>query len=186
MGQYYFLVSSLPYLGKDIQVQLTVKEFKNLCKEQMSSGDYKIIEKCELNNFNLKEPFNKTFSKWQIREINLRNELLKLRAQGKNIQADKYFILCNTITEVDEIAKNAFNQNSPLDAENILDNARWIFLDNLEVGNYFNIDKLILYSLKLQLLAKKASYNKDKGTEVFNKIKDEKLEKINSGENVYD
>ncbi len=186
MGQYYFLVASLPYLSKDSNVQLTVSDFQALCREQLTKSDFEIIETCKLNNFNLNETINNTFLKWQLWEINLRNELLKLRSQKKGIQPDKYFASCERIIEVDEIARNAFNQISPLDAENMLDSARWDFLNSMEVGNYFNIDKLILYSLKLQLLGKKASYNKEQGTEEFNKLKLEKLEKIKSGENVYD
>jgi hypothetical protein len=186
LSQYYFLVSSLPYLQKDVNVQLSVKDFESLCREQMSDRDFLIIEKCKLDNFNNEESVNKTFSKWQVHEISLRNELLKLRAQKKGVQAEKYSVSGETVTGVDETARNAFNQSSPLDAESILDNARWGYLETLEVGNYFNIEKLILYSLKLQLLEKKASFDIEKGTEVFNNIIEEKLEKIKSGENVYD
>ncbi len=183
---YYFLVSSLPYLLKDSNVQLTVNKFEELCRELLTINDLDIIEKCKLNNFNFNKKDNLTFSKWQLWEINLRNELLKLRAQKKGVQTDKYFVSCENIIEVNDIAKNAFNQASPIDAENMLDNERWDLLDSMEVGNYFNIDKLVLYSLKLQLLEKKAAYNKAQGTEEFNKLKQTKLEKIKAGENLYD
>ena len=183
---YYFLVSSLPYLLKNSNIKLTLNKFEELCSEQLTKNDLNVIEECKLNNFNLNKKDNITFSRWQLWEINLRNELLKLRAQKKGIQPDKYFVSCDRIIEVDEIARSAFNQASPIDAENMLDNARWDLLESMEVGNYFNIDKLVLYSLKLQLLEKKAAYNKEQGIEVFNELKQTKLEKIKSGENLYE
>jgi len=185
LSQYYFLVSSLPYLTKDSTVQLTVSSFMELCREQLTKNDLNIIEKCSLDNFIIGKNINSTYLRWQLWEINLRNELLKLRSQKKGAQQDKYLVSCDRIIETDEVARNAFNQASPLDAENMMDNARWNLIESMEVGNYFNLEKLILYSLKLQILEKKASYNKELGIKEFNMLKQTKLENIKSGENIY-
>ena len=67
-------------------------------------------------------------------------------------------------------AREAFEHDSPLAAEDILNWERWSYLEELELGHYFDTDKVLIYYLKLQLLTRIKSFNKEKGTEKFNNI----------------
>ena len=69
-----------------------------------------------------------------------------------------------------EIAREAAAQESPLAAEELLNRARWSFLDDLEVGCFFTIEKLIIYYLRLQILERKSLFNKEAGTERYKSI----------------
>ena len=44
---------------------------------------------------------------------------------------------------------------------------RWSLLDDFEVGHYFDIERLIIYYLKLQILWRKQQFNREDGTNVF-------------------
>jgi hypothetical protein len=46
----------------------------------------------------------------------------------------------------------AYRSASILEAEKILDQARWNFLDALSFGHYFDFDYLLVYGLKLKIL----------------------------------
>jgi len=61
-------------------------------------------------------------------------------------------------------------EGNPLDKEIKLMRTRWEFLDNLSVGRYFDLGALIIYYLKLQILERKDSFNKEKGREVFDQL----------------
>ena len=48
----------------------------------------------------------------------------------------------------------AYRNTSILEAEKILDQARWNFLEALSFGHYFDFDYLLVYGLKLAILAR--------------------------------
>ncbi len=52
-------------------------------------------------------------------------------------------------------------------AEEYLNRERWIFLEELEVGHFFDLEKLIVYSIRLQLLERKKFFSMEKGKEHF-------------------
>jgi hypothetical protein len=43
-------------------------------------------------------------------------------------------------------------------------------LDELESGHYFDIDKILVYALRLQILERKALFDEQKGREMFDKV----------------
>ena len=89
-----------------------------------------------------------------------------------------YRIDSPAIIEAQTAARQAFGQTnvqapgteSPLQAEEALNLARWGYLDQLEAGHYFDIDKLVVYVLRLQLLERKARFDEQKGREMFDLV----------------
>jgi hypothetical protein len=79
------------------------------------------------------------------------------------------------------VAREAYAQDSPLQAEDTLNRARWGYLDELEVGHYFDIEKILVYALRLQVLARKALFDADRGRELFDKVYSEIISSV--GEN---
>jgi hypothetical protein len=59
-----------------------------------------------------------------------------------------------TAIPIGHIAINAYRAPSPLEAEKMLDHARWNALDELTAGRYFDMDVLIAYAIKLVMLEK--------------------------------
>ncbi|MFW5685010.1 MAG: DUF2764 family protein, partial [Spirochaetota bacterium] len=69
--------------------------------------------------------------------------------------------------EIGEAAREAFSHDSPLSGEDALDRARWRFLDDLEAGHYFDLDRVVIYFLKLQLLARRRLFTRTRGEERY-------------------
>jgi hypothetical protein len=68
------------------------------------------------------------------------------------------------------LAEKAYNADSPLVAEGILNKARWRYLDELEFGHYFDIERLVIFFIKLQILERISSFDAEEGRESLNAV----------------
>ena len=93
-----------------------------------------------------------------------------MRAGKKGQDGEKYISAGTVETGVLETAREAFSCASPLDGEAVLDRARWEYLDMLEAGHYFDLGRLIIYFLQLQILYRKAQINREKGKSGFEEL----------------
>jgi hypothetical protein len=88
-------------------------------------------------------------------ETLLRNELVRLRAVRRKIDPSAHIRADGGFdSEAHIAAMNAVRNPSPLESEKILDAARWDRLDSLAAGHFFDVDALIVYTLKLSILEK--------------------------------
>lgn len=166
MAQYYFAASFLPFLSYDTEKTITIDDFIELCRDQCTEKDWLVIKRTNINELEYGVPSCSTLEKWITWEINLRNELVRHRAANKKSDPALYLREAAETIDLSVIAQNAFGQESPLAAEEILNRARWSYLDELEFGHYFDIDRLVVYSLKLQILERKNSFDFEKGREI--------------------
>ena len=169
-NQYYYTVSSLPMLMWDSDKFMTESEFLYACESTVAEKDFETLKASLLIPVQGAAVTNPVLKSWYDWENTLRSELVKLRAAKKGTDAEKYISDNPGEAGVVDIAREAFNQGSPLDAEKVLDQARWDYLDMLEAGHMFDIGKLIIYYLKLQLLNRRALISKDKGQQEYEKI----------------
>lgn len=170
MDQYYYAVSSLPFLSFNNTPEITVDEFSTICKSSLVEKDFNIVNSISLTELKGLDSSIGVINKWLSWEGTLRNELARLRAVSMSVEPGPYLYEVESNSETPGIAKNAFKQDSPLIAEEELDKARWQFLDELEQGHYFDLEKLIVYSLRLQILERKGMFTTEKGNENFQKI----------------
>lgn len=96
---------------------------------------------------------NTTIEKWLEFDTALRNELVKIRAQMRKIEPEK-FLRRGAIFNpaISHTVMAAYRNPAILEAEEILDEARWEALDELSFAHYFDIDFLIIYAYKLKIL----------------------------------
>ncbi|MEW5817058.1 MAG: DUF2764 family protein [Spirochaetota bacterium] len=170
MSQYYYTVSSLPMLLFESESTIGIERFIETCKETLTGRDFELLNRTQ---FTISEHIvakNEVLNNWYAWETALRNELVKLRAQKIGVEAAAYHVPGPDVLGAAEIAREAFNQESPLLGENVLNRARWKVLDDLEVGHYFDIEKLIVYYLRLQLLQRKSNFRKEIGETKYTKI----------------
>ncbi len=175
--QYYYTVAALPMLFYDTPPgSISTESFIDFCSDWLSPEDFDCLTKASLS---IEGPMTERYpivQKWVNWECTLRNELVKLRAQKKGEEAFRYMQECDSVVGIEELAREAFVQESPLVGEDILNRGRWQFLEELETGHHFDIERLIVYFLKLQLLERKGRFDKQAGkerySEVFVKITD--------------
>jgi len=61
-------------------------------------------------------------------------------------------------------------EGNPLEIEKKLLLLRWNLIEEKQQEHHFDLEFLILYFLKLQILDRLSSFNKEKGQEIFQKI----------------
>lgn len=169
MSQYYYAVAALPFLLFDQEQSADVEEFLDFCSRQLSEKDYSILSITKIEDFPAPHYSNPLVEEWQNWEKALRNALVFLRAQGLGIEPIDV-VPSEDFIEVQDIAREAFSQDSPLQAELVLLRARWTFLEEKEVGHFFDLEKLLIYYLKLQLLQRKNMFHKEYGKEQFDTL----------------
>lgn len=75
-----------------------------------------------------------------------------------------------------EMIHHAAKMKNLLEAERFLDRAKWKFLDEAAGGHYFDFAFLMVYGLKLKILARHQEFNSPKGRKVFDQLKLTKME----------
>jgi hypothetical protein len=166
---YHYIITSLPMLSYDMEKPPTETEFFDCCGSVLSEGNYGIVRSARLVPLEEKSA-NKIVEKWNSWERGLRNELVRMRASKKGQDSEKYIAGGDVEIGVSEAAREAFQSSSPLDAESVLNKARWDYLEDLEAGHYFNLSELIVYYLKLQILQRRLEIDKEKGKTAFDDI----------------
>ena len=183
MAEYFYTVASLPMLSIEQEPPITVDYFLESCKYTLKDSDYKEIIKSIDRNA---KTDNKTVLKWRTFDRSLRNELVRMRAAKMSKDADRYLHQGESTTGVFDSAREAFNAPNPKAGEDVLNLARWKFLDEMESSHPFDLTKLIAYYLKLKIIERKANMNEKNGTEkyknIYNKIAD-KIHQSYDGDN---
>ncbi|UCF99024.1 MAG: DUF2764 family protein [Spirochaetaceae bacterium] len=170
MAQYYYLVASLPLLFYETERIPSRDEFLNTCRQHLSLKDYRLLASASTSVLEPTTPSCRILERWRQWEIALRNELVRLRAKKRGDEAEAYIKDSPGIIEAEVIAREAFAQESPLQAEDTLNRARWEYLDDLEVGHYFDIETILIYALRLQVLERKVLFDPERGRDMFEKI----------------
>ncbi len=168
MAEYYYTVASLPMLTINQDPPITIDYFTETCRYTMSEQDFRTLMTAEIAPVN--PSTQKTIEMWQNWERSLRNELARIRSQKTGIDAERYLREGDTSTGVFDAAREAAGAVNPQAGEDILDNARWRYLDELESSHNFDLTKLIVYYLKLQIAERKKSMNTENGSEKYREI----------------
>ncbi len=153
-GFYIYLIASLPALHFERKPPFSFANFISLCQQFISEKDLRVLQEVGLQP-EWKGRVHQAIQKWRSFDTALRNELVGLRAA--HLRSDPEKFLRGDIFAQPEITHNAtiaFRNPHPLDAERILDKARWDFLEEITFGHYFDLDFLVIYAYKLLLLEK--------------------------------
>lgn len=155
MDKYYYFVSQLPLLIFGEKAYVGSENFLVEAQKWLSDKDLSAVLKVSINDFYTKGDDNKTLKKYKDFERSLREEIASFRSKGNQ-----------------EIGFSNLNlrEGTPLETEQRLLLLRWKFIEGLEEGHFFDLDILILYFLKLQVLERLLSFNKEKGIVRFDKL----------------
>ncbi|OHD11156.1 MAG: hypothetical protein A2Z96_05260 [Spirochaetes bacterium GWB1_48_6] len=165
MSQYYYAVASLPYLKSGEKSPITWDRFYEIVRSSLSEKDLEIFEKARLGiPTQTDEPFLKNWFDW---EKELKKELARLRLQKAGFDNPNPLPETLGVFSVSEVAKSLFLKDNPLEAEYLLDGIRWAFLEDLLLGHYFDLETVLAYSLKLQILQRQELFEKTLGQENY-------------------
>jgi len=153
---YYYLVASLPLLSLEAERFCSHDEFLEACRQNLSPRDYRVVAAAGGWEAGSGEPSCRALQMWRGWEISLRRELASLRAKRAGREEAGGGPDSPGVIAAQSAARAAFGQASPLEAEEMLDRARWAYLEELEVGHHFDGDVLVIYHVRLQILRRRA------------------------------
>jgi len=143
-GYYVYLIASLPMLHFGAKPPLSMEKFFSMCAELISAEDLEALKG------RLKDEAEGRYHDF---ETALRNELVRIRAQRKRLDASEFLRRDGYADQwISHIAAGACRNPSVMDRERMLDLERWRFLDELSIGHYFDLEILIIYARKLSIL----------------------------------
>ncbi len=151
---YPYLIASLPMLHFGMKPPYSFQGFLDCCSQLIPEDDFNVLRTLPKTEGFVKEYVCRpVINKWLCFDTALRNELVKIRASRKHIDATKYLRQDHCLeVDVVHLALAAYRNPSILEAEKFLDKARWSLLDELATGHYFDLDYLIVYAYKLLIL----------------------------------
>ncbi|MCX5698399.1 MAG: DUF2764 family protein [Candidatus Omnitrophica bacterium] len=151
---YTYLISSLPMLNFSARAPFSLEDFFAKCKNLIPEKEFEILRGvCQQDSYFLAAQSSDSLKQWANFEITLRNELVRARAGRKKTDPLKFLRLPDSSQAyISHVAMVAYRSTSILEAEKILDQARWNFLEALSFGHYFDFDYLLIYGLKLKIL----------------------------------
>ena len=160
MYNYYYLVSSLPYLQFEKGISVSVEEFIFECEKWLVDRDLKILQGVNIDSMDLDIKDFFVVKKWKEFNKDLKEDLAKVRASKKSLVGEK----------VSSRYREIFEENTPLLMEKRMERIRWDFIEQSESWYGFDINRLVLYLLKLQILERLAGFNKENGEKMFDKL----------------
>ncbi len=160
MDKYYYIVSQLPMLFFDKETFMTIEYFLQESAKWLSSKDYEVLSRIDINDISLEKMGPKLWLQYREFEYEFRNDLALWRKSSQVGQEYK----------PNSFALTLVKEGNPLEVEKRLLKRRWDFIEALEQGHHFDLEFIILYYLKLQILQRLFQFNKEKGMITFQNI----------------
>lgn len=172
MSQLYYLAASLPFLLPETEGEFRHSDFLEGCQDHLSPKEWNILNACRLDLAGDGLGLHPLLNRWIRWETSLRNEVVLLRAPSLDLEPEEWIREEGGFPGLSNVVREAVQQENPLEAERILDNARWSFLDEIGAGHFFDFEALLVYSLKLQLLERQGWFAPEDGETEYRRIYD--------------
>lgn len=169
MGSYYYLAAQLPYLVYGQTPPMSSAAFRELAGSLLDKEDAALLDAVGLDPGGGEGAEDAPASeggfigRWREWERALRLNLARYRA-GKlkrdgGVSAEPPVHLADAVAAV----KAAAALDSPLEAEFLLDKARWDAIDHFQGIDWFDRNSIYAYLLKLLLLERRAAFQVEEG-----------------------
>jgi hypothetical protein len=155
-SNYVYLISQLPMLHFNAKPPLSFGKFMELCQQFIPEKDARRLSSLpQPDAYTQNKERNPVIQQWVDFDVSLRNDLAKIRASRKHIDPSIYLrpggLRDGSVAHIANIShRNPFL----LEAEQVLDEARWHELDELGVGRFFDFETLVIYAYKLIILTR--------------------------------
>ena len=165
MDKYYYFASELPLLSFDQKTHVNKEGFLEEAKKWLSPGDFRVLYNVDANNYQLRKGDSGVLQSYKVFEETLRQDL----AFTRGLEQTKIK------SEPSQIFSQQDLEGTPLEVERRFLLLRWNFIEEKAQDHYSDLEFFILYFLKLQILERLFTFNKEKGTVVFDSLSEVKL-----------
>jgi hypothetical protein len=168
MTQYYFIMAALPTIFLGEKVIISEEKFLEFAEDTSGPEVYRVLSGSRWGSVEpTGYPFADRILSW---EKELRLELARARLAGLKFSSPQALPESDGHDVLLETVRTALSMESPLAAENYLNNARWSFVEEMSESHFFDQESLIAYYFKLQLALRQEKFRKAAGREAFEKI----------------
>ncbi len=166
---YYYLVGTLPSLVLGNPPEISMKDFRRRCAEQLSPNDLNQLDALlDGAPVSVPHPF---VLEWGERERALRNAVARARAARLGLDPQPHLRETRRYDLAAERAvAEAFGKPHPAERELELDRFRWRTLDELAGFNPFSTRAVLAYALRLRLAEQWAAMEVEGGKERLNTL----------------
>ena len=148
---YYSLVASLPTLQIGDEPTFSTEEYIGTCAQWVTEREEQILRKVLLNDASVES--YPLCSAWNNIETQLRNAVLKHRAQKLGVDAKEYIQPHDGFSGAIEVfVTDAFTRNDPVELEQELDRARWQLAEEMIGQDPFCFEKLLAYGIQHKIV----------------------------------
>jgi len=170
MASYYYLISSLPDLKTSGELPLTYEEFLGMCQSNVSEANYLLLK--DLTPWSEEGPLVK---EWAVFYRNLMGELNSQRSVNLG---KAYLTSYDKDSVLAQAAAMALAAKNPLEAEKILLDYEFEYLDSLVGLHTFDDVYLFGYAMKLRLLERQSCFVQKKGQTEFKRLFDQVQQRV--------
>lgn len=175
MTKYYYTGAALPTLHLGEKAPISEEKFLEFAEDTLKPGHFRILRKSRLGSL---EPTGSVFAdrilSW---EKELRLELAGARLARLKFDSPEPLPESDGRDVLQEKVRAILSVDSPLEAESALNRLRWGFLEEMGVSHFFDLEALIVYYLKLQIVLRQEKFQPEPGRQAF----EETYEKVTEG-----
>ncbi len=155
MSNLVYLITSLPSLTFGQVPPISIDEFINDAKSQLSARHFKLLEFVDIQKMDAASGLKSLFSVLSEMQHDL-SELRKAKAQNRE-------------PNLARLPKSVLAGN-PLEREKLIMQYQWEELDSIESGKTFTMTEVLVYKLKLQILSRMESFSPEHGAQVLDSV----------------
>ncbi len=153
MSNVVYLMTSLPSLSFGQKPPISIDEFNRDAKSQLSARHFKVVESVDIQKMDTTKGGLKNVTSF-INDVQQDlSEIRKAKAQKRQ-------------PKLERLPKTVITGN-PLVREEKIMQWQWEELDSIEAGKTFTLTEVLVYKLKLQIISRLHSFDKEKGAEVL-------------------
>lgn len=160
MDKYYYFVSQLPVLYFEREAPLDSDRYLHEAGKWLSPMDYSVLAAVNMQEVDRTGVRNKVLRDYQKFEFSLRDDIARWRSGQKSGGEYKPAMFPASLIK----------EGNPLQIEVKLLRVRWNYIDEVERDHHFDLEFLVLYFLKLQILQKLTTFNKERGLQTFKNL----------------
>ncbi|HPM05605.1 MAG TPA: hypothetical protein PLR81_01200 [Treponemataceae bacterium] len=171
---FYYLMSQLPYfsLSQSSPLPITESYFLELAERNLNEAQLKTLKNISLVPEKKPREIDSSFlTAYYAWERDLRFVLGQIRGQ----RLKKDFSVPNNLSqsfEILSIARTATGFESPLEAEQFLNEQRFLAIKKLQPMDYFSLDSVYAYALQLKLALRIKQFNEEAGLAEYRSMYD--------------
>ncbi|MGB2630360.1 MAG: DUF2764 family protein [Candidatus Omnitrophota bacterium] len=159
-NKYFYLVASLPYLRFTKEMSFSVEDFIHECEKWLTPPDMKALLSADIHDPERAGEDFELFRVWKEFDSRLKKELAGIREASRKGESYK----------TPDVLQETMARENPLLMEESLEKTRWDFLEERAFRYNFDLNRLVLYFLKLQILERMSRFNKDAGESFFHSL----------------